>query len=118
MELRRRLPLLAAAVVLALAACAACAQRAVAASGAVESPARLERWGFTAFWDPRSAASLTSHASALDVAVTSWIALDSVTGAPSVLHAAARGSGDPARTMALVTSWVRSCREIRAMRRR
>ena len=44
-----------------------------------------ETWGFTAPWDPRSAASLAAHGTALDVAVTGWIALDTVTGSP---HAA------------------------------
>ena len=69
-------------------------------------PARLEAWAFTAFWDPRSAESLARRGTSLDVAVTSWNALDSVTGIPAVLHAAAHQPGRaPARTMALLTSW-------------
>jgi spore germination protein YaaH len=103
MELRPRRIIAAAATLVALAACAAGAQRVAASDAAV--PAALERWGFTAFWDPNSTASLASHGRSLDVAVTTWIALDSVTGVPTVLHAAAHRPGDPAATMALVTSW-------------
>jgi spore germination protein YaaH len=103
MELRPRHVLAAAGALMALAACAAGARQA-GASDMGAAPA-LERWGFTAFWDPRSTASLASHGSALDVAVTTWIALDSVTGAPTVLHAAPHRAGGAATTLALVTSW-------------
>jgi peptidoglycan-N-acetylglucosamine deacetylase len=45
-----------------------------------------ETWGFAAPWDPRSTRSLAAHAAALDVAVTGWIALDSLTGAPRAMY--------------------------------
>lgn len=105
MELRPRRFLAAAGALLALAACAAGARQAAAAPDLAIAAPRLERWGFTAFWDPRSTASLARHGRALDVAVTTWIALDSVTGAPTVLHAAPHRAGGAATTLALVTSW-------------
>lgn len=65
-----------------------------------------ETWGFVAFWDERSTTSLAAHGVALDVAVTTWIALDSLTGAPETLHEApAAATRGPRRTMALLTSW-------------
>lgn len=103
-EFRPRRLLAAAGTLLALAACAAGARQAAAAPDA-EGALALERWGFTAFWDPRSTASLARNGRTLDVAVTTWIALDSVTGAPTVLHAAPHRAGGPATTLALVTSW-------------
>ena len=87
------------ATVLAVVVPAGCAARA----GADETR-RLERWAFTAFWDPRSTAAIQRHAASLDAVVTTWISLDSVTGEPAVLHAAPGGAA-PARTMALLTSW-------------
>ena len=105
MELRPRRHLAAIGALLALAACAAGARHAAAAPDLATSAPRLERWGFTAFWDPRSTTSLARHGRSLDVAVTTWIALDSVTGAPTVLHAAPHRAGGPAATFALVTSW-------------
>lgn len=106
-EFRPRRLLAAAGALLALAACAAGAAGARHAAAAPEpdAPARPERWGFTAFWDPRSTTSLARNGRALDVAVTTWIALDSATGAPTVLHAAPHRAGGPATTLALVTSW-------------
>ena len=105
----------AATALCALVACAACAAGARGAAAAADTAPgldeagttapRLERWAFTAFWDPRSRTSLGRHGRALDVAVTTWIALDSTTAAPTVLHAAPHARGGPARTMALVTSW-------------
>ena len=74
-------------------------------------PARvqpIERWAFTAPWDPRSAATLAAHGRELDAIVTGWIPLDSITGAPFALFrdsTLAQGSF-PARRMALVTSFV------------
>ena len=69
------------------------------------APSR-ETWAFMAFWDTRSAESLRRHAAAIDVAVTTWIALDSVTGSPTVLHEApATSTPAGVRTVALVTSW-------------
>lgn len=114
-----------AAAFLALAACAAGAAGARgasampasdAAAAPVVAPAR-ELWGFTAFWDPRSTASLTSHGVALDVAVTTWISLDSITGEPGVQHAAPHRRGGAGRSMALVTSWQRDRFHPAAVRR-
>jgi spore germination protein YaaH len=69
---------------------------------------RKSFWAFTGPWDPLSDASLRTNASRLDVAVTGWIALDSLTGEPllpsayaDTIHLAA---GTPQR-FALVTSW-------------
>jgi len=63
-----------------------------------------ETWGFTAPWDPRSAASLAAHDAALDVAVTGWLALDSATGVPSALYADSAASRAGAR-FAILTSF-------------
>ncbi|HEV7993914.1 MAG TPA: hypothetical protein VGP25_18950 [Gemmatimonadaceae bacterium] len=70
----------------------------------------VERWGFTAPWDPRSAASVAAHARELDVLVTGWIPLDSLSGAPFVLYrdSAGRASSPAPRRMAIVTSFVGS----------
>ena len=93
--------LLPGAAIAALAVGSGCAAR----PGAAET-APMERWAFTAFWDPRSAQSLERHGGSLDVAVTTWIALDSVSGVPTVLHAAAHTPATkPGRSMALLTSW-------------
>ncbi len=67
---------------------------------------RAEFWAFTAFWDPRSKAALSAHARDLDATVTTWVALDTATSLPRILHR------DPTtrrrrerRTMMMVTSW-------------
>ena len=69
---------------------------------------RKSFWGFTGPWDPLSDASLRTNASRLDVAVTGWIALDSLTGEPLLPSAYADtirlATGTPQR-FALVTSW-------------
>lgn len=65
----------------------------------------VEFWGFVAPWDARSAASVTAHASQLDVVVSGWIALDTLTGMPRVLFGDSISRRDGARRMALVTSW-------------
>ena len=67
-----------------------------------------ERWGFTAPWDPRSAASVRAHGAALDAVVLDWIALDSLTGLPLALYRDSLSSTLPpnARRMAIVTSFV------------
>src|SRR6185295_13271195 len=49
-------------------------------------PALDAVWGFTAPWDARSDTSVRSNASKLDVVVTGWIQLDSVTGQPSLRY--------------------------------
>ena len=65
----------------------------------------VERWAFTAPWDPRSATSARVHSAALDAVVLDWIPLDSVTGMPVELYrdsvSATVASG--VRRMALVT---------------
>ena len=63
-------------------------------------------WAFTAPWDARSATSLRSHSAALDVAVTGWIALDSLTGRPALLFADTVPVAEGVRRFALVTSWM------------
>jgi spore germination protein YaaH len=69
---------------------------------------RKSFWAFTGPWDPLSDASLRTNASRLDVAVTGWIALDSVSGEPLLPSAYADTmrlvAGTP-RRFALVTSW-------------
>jgi peptidoglycan-N-acetylglucosamine deacetylase len=69
---------------------------------------RKSFWAFTGPWDPLSDASLRTNASRVDVAVTGWIALDSLTGEPLLPSAYADtmrlASGTP-RRFALVTSW-------------
>ena len=69
---------------------------------------RKSFWAFTGPWDPLSDTSLRANAARLDVAVTGWIALDSLTGAPLLPSAYADtirlASGTPQR-FALVTSW-------------
>ena len=66
---------------------------------------KREMWAFTAPWDPRSDASVVRYGEKLDVIVSGWIALDSVTGRPLELFRdtvrVARGPG----YFALVTSW-------------
>lgn len=69
---------------------------------------RKSFWGFTGPWDARSDASLRTHAGQLDVAVTGWIALDSLTGEPLLPSAypdTMRLTGGTTRRFALVTSW-------------
>lgn len=69
---------------------------------------RKSFWAFTGPWDALSDASLRANASHLDVAVTGWIALDSLTGEPLLPSAYADtirlAAGTP-RRFALVTSW-------------
>jgi spore germination protein YaaH len=70
--------------------------------------AATEVWAFTGPWDPASDASLTKHATALDVVVTGWIALDSSSAEPILPSPypdrVASGPKGPAR-FAMVTSW-------------
>jgi peptidoglycan-N-acetylglucosamine deacetylase len=78
----------------------------------------LERWGFTAPWDPRSAASVAAHGGELDALVTGWIPLDSLTGAPFALYRdTTTRSGSAARRMAIVTSYVGSAFHPEVIRR-
>src|SRR5215469_17125959 len=43
---------------------------------------RVEVWGFTAPWDPRSAASVACVAPALRVVISGWLRLDTLTALP------------------------------------
>ncbi|MGH7663337.1 MAG: hypothetical protein ACRENI_03430 [Gemmatimonadaceae bacterium] len=66
-----------------------------------------ELWAFTAPWDRRSARSLALHGGDVDVIVSGWVALDTLSGLPIELFPdslAGRHAG--ARYMALVTSWL------------
>ena len=63
-----------------------------------------EVWAFTAFWDERSAESLARNRDALQAVVTSWIALDTITGEPVTLYEDSLAGSEP-RRMALLTSW-------------
>jgi len=63
-------------------------------------------WGFTAPWDTRSDSSLRANASRLDVSVTGWIQLDSITGQPSLLYRDDPNQASPNTTrLALVTTY-------------
>lgn len=66
-----------------------------------------ELWAFTAPWDSLSDASLVANASRLDVAVTGWVALDSITQQPAILYGDSVVRAARPRHIALVTSWVR-----------
>lgn len=90
------------AIALFLLAVAACA----AVGGSTQE--RKSFWAFTGPWDAESDASLRANAAHLDVAVTGWIALDSLTGEPLLPSAYAdtiRLTGGTPRRFALVTSW-------------
>lgn len=82
-----------------LAVLASCARPALARSPATRV------WAFTGPWDPRSEASAVVHQRQLDVLVSGWIGLDTITGAPFIRYPDSiprlrRGT----RYMALVTS--------------
>ena len=72
---------------------------------------RTELWAFTGPWDPASDASLAKNSRAVDVVVTGWIGLDSITAQPILPSPyidrfssdAARGSSP--EHFAIVTSW-------------
>ncbi len=80
------------------------------ACASLPAPATLvmERWAFSAPWDPRSAASVRLHAPTLDGVVLDWIPLDTATGMPFVLYADSLAAALPPaeRRLALVTSFV------------
>ena len=63
------------------------------------------KWAFTAPWDPRSDSSFRANASRLDVVVSGWIQLDSVTGLPVLLYRDTVAWSSARRRYALVTSW-------------
>ena len=66
-----------------------------------------ELWAFTAPWDTLSDASLAAHASRIDVAVTGWIALDTLSQQPTILFGDSVVRASRPRHLALVTSWFR-----------
>jgi spore germination protein YaaH len=69
---------------------------------------RAEVWAFTAPWDARSARSVATHAVALDVVVSGWYALDTLTGRGIALYPDSFVSRLPAgtRAFALTTTFV------------
>ena len=78
----------------------ACARAAIAGP-----PSGPEYWGFTGPWDSRSAVSAVRHQRQLDIIVSGWIGLDTLSAAPYVRYPDSlshRASGT--RYMALVTS--------------
>jgi hypothetical protein len=102
---RHRTPFARAALGASVALVASCSTAGLPSS----EPPRVERWAFTAPWDPRSAASVARRGSTLDAIVFGWITLDSLTGQPFTLYpdTVARGLVG-VRRMALVTSYVGS----------
>ena len=88
-----------------LAAAGAAAALACAAARAGSSAGPREVWAFTAPWDSLSDASVAANASRLDVVVTGWIALDTVTERPAFLYGDSLVRGARPRHLALVTSW-------------
>jgi spore germination protein YaaH len=68
---------------------------------------RAEYWAFTAPWDQASAASVGRNSARLDVVVTGWIALDSLSGKPFVVSAYQENKrlARTTRRFAIVTSW-------------
>jgi spore germination protein YaaH len=87
----------------ALASVASCAGAPIPPVGGV----RIERWGFTAPWDPRSAESVRANAGVLDGVVFGWIPLDTTTGLPFELYrdSIAHTAPPSVRRMAIVTSY-------------
>jgi len=69
--------------------------------------APAEFWGFTAPWDPRSAASVAAHGATLDAVVSGFIVLDSSSLRPVARYTDSlprNNAGNP-RYMALVTTY-------------
>ena len=87
--------------------CAVAVALACAAARSGEDPRPGALWAFTGPWDSTSTASLAANARRLDVAVTGWIALDSLSGQPALLYPDPPLGGARPRRMALVTSWHR-----------
>lgn len=72
------------------------------------STAPTQLWAFTGPWDAKSDSSLRANASRLDVAVTGWIGLDSVTAQPiipTLFPDTMRVERAGLKRMAIVTSW-------------
>jgi peptidoglycan-N-acetylglucosamine deacetylase len=73
------------------------------ASAAAAAPPAV--WAFTAPWDTRSDSSLRANASRLDVSVTGWIQLDSLTGRPTQLYPDDPTIASMTTRLALVSSY-------------
>jgi spore germination protein YaaH len=90
-----------------IAAACALSSQGCGTPGLTLGSAQREVWGFTAFWDSASAASVARNGASLDALVTTWIALDTATGLPTTLHLdSASANRVPARRLALVTSYI------------
>lgn len=79
-----------------------------------------ELWAFTGPWDTLSHRSVREHGGELDVIVTGWIGLDSVTGQPllpSPFPDTVRPRTGTPRRMAIVTSWHGTGFHARSIRR-
>lgn len=70
-------------------------------------PRPVERWGFSAPWDPRSAVSVRAHQGQLNAVVYGWIPLDTLTAMPLLLYADTLAVAAPSATrrLALVTTF-------------
>lgn len=67
----------------------------------------VEVWGFTAPWDPRSAASVQCYAPMLSVLISGWLRLDTLTAMPVAAYPdSVHGARGP-RRFALVTTYQR-----------
>jgi Predicted glycosyl hydrolase len=101
---RRRSARLVVALSLAAAACTPATSVSVAGPTPAAPPPAV--WGFAAPWDPRSDSSLHANAARLDVAVTGWIQLDSLSGQPTLLYPDDPTHASPTTTrLALVTTY-------------
>jgi peptidoglycan-N-acetylglucosamine deacetylase len=82
---------------------------ALACASALGRPpaAGAEFWGFTAPWDPRSAASAAAHDPKLDVIISGFITLDSATFQPTALFPdpLMRNNAGNRRRMAMLTTY-------------
>ena len=66
-----------------------------------------ELWGFAAPWDPRSAATLAQHASALRVVVSGWLRLDTISALPVSAYRDTGSVPYGTRRYLLVTTYAR-----------
>lgn len=80
----------------------ACTGASATVAAAASAPTVAEWWGFTAPWDARSDSSAVAHAASLDVLISGWMQLDSLTGQPAFVY---RDNSRAMKRFALVTSW-------------
>jgi spore germination protein YaaH len=71
------------------------------------SSASPELWGFAAPWDPRSAASIAEHATALRVVISGWLRLDTITALPVSAYPDTVRVAPGTRRYVLVTTYAR-----------